>query len=185
MKRVDRQRRQELFGRLAPASGRRCCLRTVGAQGRTGQQDAVDLFELPRPTNAAIRMAARSLVLLSLALVLLFAPRTLARENVRVACKPRTFHVVPGQRVRLELTVRARTAAAIRLHVPADPRLKLRAVEKHPVQRTPAGVIVHKRVIIWQALEPGTVKVNAISVETRSWKQPFPEVTITVSDPGT
>ncbi len=92
---------------------------------------------------------------------------------------------MPGQPVRLELTVQARTAAPIRLHVPADPLLVLRAVEKLPVQRTPEGVIVHKRVIIWQAVEPGTVKMNAISVETQGRKRLFPEVTITVSDPGT
>ena len=53
------------------------------------------------------------------------------------------------------------------------------------MQRTPEGVIVHKRVIIWQAVEPGTVKMNAISVETQGRKRLFPEVTITVSDPGT
>ena len=58
------------------------------------------------------------------------------------------------------------------------------AVEKLPVQRTTEGVIVHQRVVIWQALEPGAVKMKAISVETRGRKLLFPEITITVSDPG-
>ena len=91
---------------------------------------------------------------------------------------------MPGEPVRLELTVQADSAAPVRLHVPADPLLMLRAVEKLPVRRTNEGVIVHKRVVIWQALEPGTVKMDAISVETQGRKLLFPEITITVSDPG-
>ena len=120
-----------------------------------------------------------------LTVLLLFAPVTMAEENVRLACAPRTFRVVPGEPVRLELTVQADSAAPIHMHIPADPLLALRAVEKLPVQRTKEGVIVHKRVVIWQALEPGTVKMNAISVETQGRKLLLPEITITVSDPGT
>jgi hypothetical protein len=86
--------------------------------------------------------------------------------------------------MRLELTVEADSAAPVRVHIPADPLLVLRAVEKLPVQRTSEGVIVHRRVVIWQALEPGAVKMNAISVETRGRKRLFPEISITVSDPG-
>ena len=70
------------------------------------------------------------------------------------------------------------------MHIPADPLLLLRAVEKLPIQRTREGVIVHKRVVLWQALEPGTVTMNAISVETRGRKVLFPAITITVRDPG-
>jgi hypothetical protein len=86
--------------------------------------------------------------------------------------------------MRLELTVRADSAASIRLHVPGNPLLKLRALEKLPVRQTPEGVIVHKRVVVWQALEPGLVKVDKLSVETKGRKLLFPEVTITVRDPG-
>jgi hypothetical protein len=119
-------------------------------------------------------------------LPLLFActPTAMAEEHVRLTCAPRTFCVVPGEPVRLELTVEADSAAAVRLHVPADPLLQLRAVEKRPVRRTGEGIVVHQRVVIWQALEPGTVKMNAISVETQGRKRLFPEITITVSDPG-
>jgi hypothetical protein len=91
---------------------------------------------------------------------------------------------LPGEPIRAELTVQADSAAAIRMHVPADPRLRLRAVEKLPVQRIKDRLIVHKRVVIWQALEPGTVRMKAISVETQGRKLLFPEITITVSDPG-
>jgi hypothetical protein len=107
-----------------------------------------------------------------------------AQEHVHLSCTPRTFCVVPGEPVRLELTVEADSAAAVRLHVPADPLLRLRAVEKLPVRRTAEGIVVHQRVVIWQALEPGTVKMNAISVETQGRKRRFPDITIFVSDPG-
>jgi hypothetical protein len=122
--------------------------------------------------------------LLLLPLLLQFIPSAAGQENLCLACTPRTFRVVPGEPMRVELTVYADSAASIRLHVPADPRLSLRAVEKLPVQRTTEGLIVHKRVVIWQALEPGTVRMKAISVETRGQKLLFPEITITVSDPG-
>ncbi len=119
-----------------------------------------------------------------LLLLLLSASVTMAQENVRLDCAPRTFQVVPGEPVRLELTVQADSAAPIRMHLPADPLLLLRAVEKLPVQRTPEGILVHKRVVIWQAFEPGTVKMKAISLETQGRKRLFPEITILVRDPG-
>ncbi len=119
-----------------------------------------------------------------LLLLLLSASVTMAQENVRLDCAPRTFQVVPGEPVRLELTVQADSAAPIRMHLPADPLLLLRAVEKLPVRRTPEGILVHKRVVIWQAFEPGTVKMKAISLETQGRKRLFPEITILVRDPG-
>jgi hypothetical protein len=113
------------------------------------------------------------------------APAALVRENVRLACAPRAFQVVPGEPVRLELTIEADSAAPVRVHIPADPLLLLRAVEKLPIERTKEGVLVHKRVVIWQALEPGSVKMKALWVETQGRKLLFPEITITVGDPGT
>jgi hypothetical protein len=52
------------------------------------------------------------------------------------------------------------------------------------VRRTGEGLIVHQRVVVWQALEPGTVTMDDISIETQGRKRRFPEVTILVSDPG-
>ena len=118
------------------------------------------------------------------AVLVTFLPATTPPDNVRLRRTPRTFRVVPGEPMRLELTVRADTAAPIRLFVPGDPRLKLRALEKLPVRRTREGVIVHRRVVIWQGLEPGTVKIKTLSIETRGQKLLLPEVTITVRDPG-
>ncbi len=122
--------------------------------------------------------------LLVLLVVAVVCARTVGEQSARLQCVPRTFLVVPGEPIRLELTVQSDSAAPIRLHVPDVPSLKLRALEKLPVRRTPKGLIVHKRVIIWQALEPGTVKTNGLLVETKGQKLRFPEVTITVSDPG-
>ena len=119
-----------------------------------------------------------------LLVLLWFAPPAMAEEHIRLSVEPRTLQVLPGELVRLELTVQADSATPVRWHVPGDPLLVLRAVEKWPVQRTQEGVIVHKRVVLWQALEPGVVKLKAISVETRGRKRLFPEITITVSDPG-
>ena len=95
-------------------------------------------------------------------------------RRISVWLAPHTFRVVPGEPVRLELTVEADSAAPIRMHIPADPLLVLRAVEKLPIERTKAGVIVHKRVVIWQSLEPGTVKMNDISIETPGTETPVP-----------
>ena len=133
---------------------------------------------------SAARLSTWGALLALMVLTVVFAPATVAQERVRLECTPRTFRVVPGEPMRLELTVRADSAAPIRLHVPGDPLLKLRALEKLPVRRTSEGVIVHKRVVVWQALEPGLVKIDRLSVETKGRKLLFPEVTITVRDPG-
>lgn len=147
---------------------------------RTAIQRLIPKWRLQtHPTSSG---AVSLLVLLLLTFVL--APATVAQETVRLECIPRTFRVLPGEPMRLELTVRADSAASIRLHVPGHPSLKLRAVEKLPVRRTPQGVIVYKRVVVWQALEPGLVKIDKLSIETRGRKLLFPEVTITVRDPG-
>ena len=122
-----------------------------------------------------------SVLLVFPVLTIVLAP---AKEQVRLECTPDTFRVVPGEPMRLELTVRSDSAARFRWHVPNDPMLKLRAIEKLPVRRTPKGVIVHKRVVVWQALQPGVVKIDKLSVETKRRKILFPEVTITVRDPG-
>ena len=127
----------------------------------------------------------RNSLLVLFVLTAALAPAKAAeKETIRLDCTPRTFQVVPGEPMRLQLTVRTNSAASLRLHVPGDPSLKLRAMEKLPVRQTPEGVIVRKRVVVWQALEPGVVKIDKLSVETKGRKLLFPEVTITVRDPG-
>ena len=130
------------------------------------------------------RLSTRDAVLLLLLATVVLVPPTMAKENVRLRCAPRAFEVVPGEPIRAELTVRADSATPIHVRVPQDPRLKLRAFEKLPVQRAEDGAIVHRRVVVWQGLEPGTIKMKTLSVEIRGQKLLFPEVTVTVRDPG-
>lgn len=127
--------------------------------------------------------ATGALIALCVLTAVVVAESTL-EEKVRLQCTPRTFQVVPGEPMRLELTVRSDSATPIRLHVPGDPLLKLRAIEKLPVRRTREGEIVQKRIVVWQGLEPGTVAVKNLSVETGAQTLLFPQVTITVRDPG-
>jgi len=105
-------------------------------------------------------------------------------DHVRLDCTPRRFHVVPGEPVRLELIVQADSPAPLRWHVPANPSLKVRALEELPVRRTPNGLIVQRRVVIWQGLEPGTLRIKNLAVETGGSKLAFPEVTIIIRNPG-
>ena len=162
--------------RLTASRRRRCMRFSAVSVGHAVKRRSV-------PSSTA-RSIGPSLPLGLLPLLLFFASAVQAQDNVRLSCVPRTFQVVPGEPVRVELTVEADSAAPIRLHLPADPLLLLRAVEKLPVQRTAAGVLVHKRVVIWQALGPGAVKLQAISLETQGRKRLFPELTILVLDPG-
>jgi len=140
--------------------------------------------KLSQATGPHRRVRAWGALFVLLVLTIVLAPATVAQERVRLQCTPRTFRVVPGAPMRLELTVRSDSAASFRWHVPGDPLLKLRALEKLPVRRTPKGVFVHKRVVVWQALEPGLVKIDKLSVETKRRKLLFPEVSITVRDPS-
>ena len=148
------------------------------ATGRDNGPILRSLGPLPRVRNGF------SLVLLALTLAFVPATTAMASDAVRLQCSPRRFQVVPGEPIRLEMSVRAENAAPIRLHVPDDPLLMLRAIEKLPMQQTQEGVIVHQRVVIWQALEPGLVKMKSLSVETKGRKLLFPEITITIRDPG-
>jgi hypothetical protein len=115
--------------------------------------------------------------------MLIFVPVTMAEEKLRLGCTPQTIQVVPGEPLRLRLTVHADSAVPLRWHVPHDPRLKLRAIEKLPVRRTREGVVVYERVVVWQGLEPGTVAIDTVSIETEGQKLLFPQVTITIRDP--
>jgi len=119
-----------------------------------------------------------------LTLLLLFASTSLANDGMRLTCEPQSFHVIPGEPMRLQLTVQSDAATSFRLHVPAEPLLKLRTIEKLPVQRTGEGTVIYQRVVLWQGLEPGTVRIKTLSVETQEQTLFFPEVSITIRDPG-
>jgi hypothetical protein len=119
-----------------------------------------------------------------LACLPVLAAPAMAEDQVRLKCTPREFQVVPGEPMRLQLTVQTDSATPFRLDIPNEPRLKLRAVEKRPVRRLGDGVVIYERVIVWQGLEPGTVKIDTLSVLAQEEKRLFPEVTITIRDPA-
>lgn len=133
---------------------------------------------------ARLRCAWCALLILPVLTIMLAPPTAAAEESVRLQCTPRKFQVVPGQPIRLELILRTDSAASFRWHVPDHPLLKLRTLEKLPVRLSPKGVIVYRRMVLWQALGPGVVSIDKLSVETKGRKRLFPEVTITVRDPG-
>lgn len=117
------------------------------------------------------------------ALLLVFVPMSMADDSIGLDCTPRAFKVVPGEPIRLQLTVHADSAVPVRWHIPDDSLLKLRAIEKLPVRRTREGVVVYQRVVVWQGLEPGAVTINTLSVKTKGQKLPFPSVSIAIRDP--
>jgi hypothetical protein len=86
--------------------------------------------------------------------------------------------------MRLQLTVQADSAVPFRWYVPNEPLLKLRAIEKLPVRRTSEGVVLYQRVVVWQGLEPGAIKIENLSVETKQRTLLFPEIAITIHDPA-
>jgi hypothetical protein len=130
-----------------------------------------------------MKREVRPLLLLALVLLTVPASATGADENIRLQCAPRAIQVVPGEPIRLELTIQSPAALPFRLHVPDVPLLKLRAQEKLPVRRTRKGVVTYQRVLVWQGLEPGTVKLKDLWIKTREQKLSFPVITITVRDP--
>lgn len=123
-------------------------------------------------------------VFLVLTLLVGLASNALADDDLCVNCQPRVFEVVPGQPVRLELTLEVDAAVTTCWHVPKVSMLKLRAIEKLPVRKNQAGTIVYRRILVWQALQPGEFKLASLSVTAGEQELLFPEVIITVRDPG-
>ena len=81
-----------------------------------------------------------------------------------ITCEPRELRGVPGEPLRLEITVEADRAAPVQLQIPAVSNLFLRTVEKIPIQRTETGHYIQKRVIIWQGLEAGSTTLTNLTV---------------------
>lgn len=101
-----------------------------------------------------------------------------------LTCEPKSLTGVPGEPLRVTLTVESRSAAPMVLHIPESPLLTLRAVEKFPIRLTTEKTVVQERVVIWQGLEAGTVTLNDLSAEIGGVRFPFPPVKITVVEAG-
>jgi hypothetical protein len=134
--------------------------------------------------NVRLRYLNTATSIALLPLLFFLAPDSVAEETLRLECAPQTFHAVPGEPIRLRLTVQADSAVALRWHVPDQPLLHLRAVERLPVRLAREGAVVYERVVVWQGLEPGAVNIKKLSVETDEQKWLFPEVTVTIRDPA-
>ena len=81
-----------------------------------------------------------------------------------ITCEPCELRGVPGEPLRLEITVEADRAAPIQLRIPAISNLFLRIVEKIPIQRTKEGRYIQKRIVIWQGLEAGSTTLTNLTV---------------------
>jgi ribosomal protein L11 len=88
----------------------------------------------------------------------------LANDAVMLKCDPQVLHGLPGEPLRVELTVETERATAIQLRIPAVSNLVLRTVEKVPIQRTATGRFVQKRIIIWQGIEAGSTTLTNLTV---------------------
>lgn len=112
-------------------------------------------------------------------LPLLFSGIALAGEPV-LTVEPRELRGVPGEPLRIELTVETADAVPVRLRIPAVSNLLVRTAERVPIRRTESGRFVHQRIVIWQGLEAETVTLTNLVAETSSGRLAFPEVRITV-----
>ena len=112
-------------------------------------------------------------------LPLLFYGISLAAEPL-LSVEPRDLHGVPGEPMQMVLTVETADAAPVRLRVPAVSNLMVRAVERIPIRRTEDGRFVHKRIVIWQGVEAGSITLTNLTVEAGSGPLVFPDVRITV-----
>lgn len=95
-------------------------------------------------------------------------------------CEPQSLHGVPGEPLKVRLTVESRSASPVFLHIPEVPLLTLRTVEKIPLRLSKEKMIVQERIVIWQGLEAGTVTVDNLSAEIEGKRFPFPPLQITV-----
>ncbi len=96
-------------------------------------------------------------------LITLAAGSALAGEP-RITCEPRELHGVPGEPLQLEITITADRASPIHIQIPHIDNLHLRTVEKVPIRRTADGRYMHKRIILWQGLEAGSVTLTNLTV---------------------
>lgn len=95
--------------------------------------------------------------------LVLTAMGALAGEPV-LTCTPHVLTGIPGEPLTLELTIDTEQVTPVQLEVPAVSNLVLRTVEKIPVQRTPTGHFIQKRILIWQGTEAGTTTLTNLMI---------------------
>jgi hypothetical protein len=113
------------------------------------------------------------------ALLILVATTALAGDP-KITCEPRELRGVPGEPLQVELTIETDHAVPMQLRIPSINKLVLRTVEKIPIQRTPEGRYVQKRIVIWQGVEAGTTTLTNLMVQTGTTTQLLPNIAITI-----
>ncbi len=114
-------------------------------------------------------------------LVLCAAVTTYAGEPIELTRDPAVLHGLPGEPLLVELTTDTAKAWPMHLQVPAVSNLVLHTVERIPIQRTPEGRFVQKRIILWQGVEAGTSSLTNLRAEVNGTIHHFPPLEITIS----
>lgn len=109
----------------------------------------------------------------------IFATTALAGEPVLTA-SPRELRGLPGEPLRVELTVVTPDAQPVRLSVPSASNLVVRTVERIPVQRTSDGRFVQKYTVLWQGTASGSITLTNLTAVFRDKKAVFPAIGITI-----
>ncbi len=130
------------------------------------------------------RRAAANATVAVLLLMCFGAAAARAGDRRELQCTPQSLQGLPGEPIRVRLTVALPAAKTIDWRIPAHPLLKVRAVEKLPVRRTRQGSVIYERVVLWQGLEPGTVRLKNLAIQIDRQKLTFPAITITIRDPA-
>lgn len=111
--------------------------------------------------------------------ILSFAATALAGEPVLTA-SPRELRGLPGEPLRVELTVVTPDAQPMHLSVPATSNLVVRTVEKNPIQRTADGRFVQKYTVFWQGTASGRITLTNLTAVFRDKNAVFPTIGITI-----
>lgn len=118
---------------------------------------------------------------LKIGLLALTAATALAAKPL-LTCTPRELHGIPGEPLKLEVTVETDRVLPVQIRIPSVTNLVLRMVEKIPIQRTENGRYIQKRIIIWQGIEAGSTSLTNLAVHTETDILYFPAVEIAVGD---
>jgi len=104
----------------------------------------------------------------------------LAGDQTVLKCEPPAIRGVPGEPLRVSLTVESPSASQVLIHIPEIPFLSLRAVEKIPVRLSGRGTVIHERIVIWQGLEAGRISLGNLTADIDGKSHAFPPIEITV-----
>jgi len=105
-----------------------------------------------------------------------------ASEPIELSCQPRKLCGIPGEPLRVELSARSPHARPFRVHVPAVTNAVLTSIESVPIQRTPDGQFVRKRILLWQGTEAGSSVLTNLCTDISGTNVCFPPLEVTITD---